>query len=64
MIPSQDEIQAIVEASKLNPEKELGPAENLLLTMSSITELIPRLKLWCFKLDYAQREQVITLLNN
>ncbi|XP_067937019.1 uncharacterized protein [Watersipora subatra] len=59
MIPNQDEVQAIIEATKLTPEKELGAAEHLLITMSSITELIPRLNLWAFKLDYNQREKEI-----
>lgn len=58
MIPTKDEIQSIVEATQQTPDKELGPAESLLLTMSSITELEPRLKLWAFKLDYDSREKV------
>lgn len=59
MIPTQEEVQSIVEATQLNSEKELGAAENLIMTMSSVTELIPRLNLWAFKLDYSQRELVI-----
>lgn len=58
MIPTQEEVQMIIEASQQNSEKELGTAEHLLVTMSSIPELIPRLKLWSFRLDYDQREKV------
>jgi len=58
MIPSQAEIQSIVEATQANPDKELGTAESFLMTMSSIPELLPRLYLWTFKLDCGQREQV------
>lgn len=58
MIPTQEEIQMIVEATQQNSEKELGTAESLLMTMASVTELLPRLKLWTFKLDYDQQEKV------
>ena len=59
MIPSKEEIQMIMEAKQESPDKELGTAECLLLTMSSITELRSRLKIWSFKLDYEQREKVL-----
>ncbi|XP_022710726.1 FH1/FH2 domain-containing protein 3-like, partial [Varroa jacobsoni] len=43
-IPSAEEMNKMVEAQMANPEVPLGNAENLLLTLSSITELEPRLK--------------------
>ncbi|XP_022653292.1 uncharacterized protein LOC111247031 [Varroa destructor] len=52
MIPSAEEMNKIVEAQMANPEVPLGNAENFLLTLSSITELEPRLRLWAFVLDY------------
>lgn len=58
MIPTTEEIDLIVAGSQENPDKELGTAENLLLTMSSIPEIKARLNLWSFKLDYDLREQV------
>lgn len=41
-----------------NPETPLGSAEQFLLTLSSISELTARLKLWAFKLDYDNLERV------
>lgn len=39
-----------------NPELPLGSAEQFLLTLSSISELAARLKLWAFKLDFENSE--------
>ena len=43
-----------------NPDIPLGTAEQCLLALSSINELVPRLHLWVFKLDYDQLERVRT----
>lgn len=43
----------------LNPELPLGSAEQFLLTLSSISELGARLKLWAFKLDFENIEKEI-----
>ncbi|XP_060637400.2 FH1/FH2 domain-containing protein 3 isoform X7 [Anolis sagrei] len=52
MIPTEEEKQKIQEAQLANPDTPLGTAEQFLLTLSSITELTPRLQLWAFKMDY------------
>ncbi|KAG8139679.1 hypothetical protein E2320_002443, partial [Naja naja] len=52
MIPTEEEKQKIQEAQLANPDIPLGTAEQFLLTLSSITELTPRLQLWAFKMDY------------
>ena len=41
-----------------NPDVPLGSAEQFLLTLTSVNELVPRLHLWAFKLDYDQLERV------
>lgn len=58
MIPTEEEKQKIIDAQVANPELPLGNAEQLLLIMSSISELGPRLQLWAFKLDYDSNEKV------
>lgn len=58
MVPTDEERQKIVEAQVQNPDIPLGNAEQLLLTMSSISELEARLQLWAFKLDYDTNEKV------
>lgn len=52
MLPSEEERGKIQEAQIINPELPLGSAEQFLLTLSSISELAARLKLWAFKLDF------------
>ncbi|XP_074844118.1 FH1/FH2 domain-containing protein 3 isoform X4 [Carettochelys insculpta] len=52
MIPTEEEKQKIQEAQMANPDVPLGSAEQFLLTLSSISELSPRLQLWAFKMDY------------
>lgn len=59
MIPTEEEKQKIQEAQLANPDIPLGSAEQFLLTLSSITELSPRLQLWAFKMDYELVEKVI-----
>lgn len=52
MLPTEEERGKIQEAQIVNPELPLGSAEQFLLTLSSISELSARLKLWAFKLDF------------
>ncbi|XP_032093661.1 FH1/FH2 domain-containing protein 3 [Thamnophis elegans] len=59
MIPTEEEKQKIQEAQLANPDIPLGTAEQFLLTLSSITELTPRLQLWAFKMDYELVEKEI-----
>ncbi|XP_044303236.1 FH1/FH2 domain-containing protein 3 isoform X12 [Varanus komodoensis] len=59
MIPTEEEKQKIQEAQLANPDMPLGSAEQFLLTLSSITELSPRLQLWAFKLDYELVEKEV-----
>lgn len=59
MLPSEEEKTRIQEAQMVNPDIPLGTAEQFLLTLSSISELSSRLKLWAFKLDYEQMEKVM-----
>lgn len=56
MLPTDEERGKIQEAQVLNPELPLGSAEQFLSTLSSISELAARLKLWAFKLDFENSE--------
>ena len=58
MIPTEEKKAKILEAQMENPDILLGSAEQFLLTLSSISELRPRLTLWAFKLDYEGIEAV------
>ena len=44
---------------ELNPELPLGTAEQFLITLSSITGLEARLRLWAFKMDFEVLEKEI-----
>lgn len=59
MLPTDEERVKIQDAQMLSPELPLGNAEQFLLTLSSISELSSRLKLWAFKLDYEVSEKEI-----
>ncbi|XP_059614481.1 FH1/FH2 domain-containing protein 3 isoform X3 [Phlebotomus argentipes] len=59
MLPTEEERGKIQEAQMINPELPLGNAEQFLLTLSSISELAARLKLWAFKLDFEISEKEI-----
>ncbi|XP_065341826.1 uncharacterized protein Fhos isoform X3 [Cloeon dipterum] len=59
MLPTEDERNRIQEAQVAHPDIPLGNAEQFLLTLTSITELSARLKLWAFKLDYENIEKEI-----
>ena len=60
MIPTDEEKAKILEAQLANPDIPLGTAEQFLLTLSSISELYARLKVWLFKLEYESIEMVRT----
>ena len=59
MLPTDEERGKIQEAQMLSPELPLGSAEQFLLTLSSISELSARLKLWAFRLDFENIEKEI-----
>jgi type II secretory pathway pseudopilin PulG len=52
MMPTEEEKTKILEAQMASPDTPLGPAENFLLMVGSISELNARLRLWAFTLDY------------
>lgn len=51
------------EAQMANPDVPLGTAEQFLLSLASISALIPRLQLWAFKLNYEALEKVCLSLS-
>merc|ERR1711892_244439 len=59
MLPSEEEVARIEEAQELNPELPLGTAEQFLITLSSISGLEARLRLWAFKMDFEVLEKEI-----
>jgi len=59
MLPSEEEVSKIEEAQELNPELPLGTAEQFLITLSSISGLEARLRLWAFKMDFEVLEKEI-----
>ncbi|XP_025160810.1 FH1/FH2 domain-containing protein 3 isoform X1 [Harpegnathos saltator] len=59
MLPTKEEKSRIQEAQAANPDLPLGSAEQFLLTLTSISELPARLKLWAFKLDFENSEKEI-----
>lgn len=61
MLPTEEERGKIQEAQMITPELPLGSAEQFLLTLSSISELSARLKLWAFKLDFESSEVCLAL---
>lgn len=60
MLPSEEEVSRIEEAQELQPDIPLGTAEQFLLTLSSISGLEARLRLWAFKMDFEVLEREIT----
>ena len=57
LMPCEEEITAIKDAQKENPEDiPLGTAEQFLLLLNSISGLEFRLKLWAFKVDFKAME--------
>ncbi|XP_013788199.1 FH1/FH2 domain-containing protein 3-like [Limulus polyphemus] len=59
MMPTEDEKNKIMEAQMNNPDVPLGTAEQFLLTLSSISELEARLRLWAFRIDYETLEKEV-----
>nr|XP_046910731.1 FH1/FH2 domain-containing protein 3-like isoform X5 [Dermatophagoides farinae] len=59
MMPTEEEKNKIMEAEMNNPDIPLGQAESFLMTLSSITALEARLRLWAFRLDYEQMEREV-----
>ena len=59
MLPTEEEKNKILESQMANPGIPLGNAEQFLLSLSSISELEARLKLWAFKLDYEGNESEV-----
>merc|ERR1719300_1402929 len=59
MLPSEEEVAKIEEAQEHNPELPLGTAEQFLITLSSISGLEARLRLWAFKIDFEDLEKEI-----
>ena len=59
MLPSEEEVSRIEEAQEINPELPLGTAEQFLITLSSISGLEARLRLWAFKIDFEDLEKEI-----
>eukprot|EP00090_Calanus_glacialis_P046943 TRINITY_DN9471_c0_g1_i2.p1 TRINITY_DN9471_c0_g1~~TRINITY_DN9471_c0_g1_i2.p1 ORF type:complete len:1990 (-),score=532.71 TRINITY_DN9471_c0_g1_i2:402-6158(-) len=59
MLPSEEEVSKIEEAQEVNPELPLGTAEQFLITLSSISGLEARLRLWAFKMDFEVLEKEI-----
>jgi len=60
MVPTEEESLRLLEAQKAQPELPLGNAEQIISTMSSISELKARLQLWAFKMDYDNLEQEVS----
>ncbi|XP_035213596.1 FH1/FH2 domain-containing protein 3-like, partial [Stegodyphus dumicola] len=59
MMPTEEEKNKIMQAQQANPDIPLGSAEQVLLTLASISELEARLKLWAFRLDYETMEKEV-----
>ncbi|XP_059210690.1 FH1/FH2 domain-containing protein 1 isoform X2 [Centropristis striata] len=59
MTPTEEEKKMIQEAQLEQPDLPLGPAEQFLFSLASISGLTPRLQLWAFKLNYEALEKEI-----
>lgn len=64
MVPTEEEKLKMQEAQMANPDVPLGTAEQFLLSLASISALIPRLQLWAFKLNYEALEKVCLSLSH
>ena len=58
-MPTEDEIQAITEARKNDPDIPLGTAEEFLYALSNVPQLVSRLRLWRFMYSFQVFEEVI-----
>merc|ERR1712038_2018468 len=59
LTPSEEEISAIKDGQRDNPDLPLGSAEQFLLLLDSISGLDCKLKLWAFKMDFKAMEKDI-----
>lgn len=59
MLPSEEEISRIQEATEAQPDIPLGTAEQFLLTLASISGLEARLRLWAFKMEFESTEKEV-----
>ena len=57
-MPTEDEIQSIIEARKNDPDLPLGTAEEFLYTLSNVPQLESRLRLWKFNYSFRAFEEV------
>lgn len=58
MAPTEEEIDMIRDAQRASPDTPLGSAEDFLMMLASVGALEARLKLWIFKIDYDNQEEV------
>jgi hypothetical protein len=59
MLPTEEETVRIQEAQEVQPDIPLGTAEQFLLTLSSISGLEARLRLWAFKMEMEAVEKEV-----
>ena len=59
MLPTEEETLRIQEAQEAQPDIPLGTAEQFLLTLSSISGLEARLRLWSFKMEFEVIEREV-----
>ena len=57
MLPTEEETLRIQEAQEAQPDIPLGTAEQFLLTLSSISGLEARLRIWAFKMEFEAVER-------
>ena len=57
-MPTEDEVQSIIEARKNDPDIPLGTAEEFLYTLSNVPQLESRLRLWKFNYSFRAFEEV------
>lgn len=58
LVPTEEELDLIMEAKAQAPRSPLGPAEQCLLTLGNVPHLSARLQLWAFTLDHDTLERV------
>ena len=59
MLPTEEETLRIQEAQEAQPDIPLGTAEQFLITLSSISGLEARLRLWSFKMEFEVIEREV-----
>jgi len=63
MMPNSQDVELIQNAQAENPDMPLGNAEQFIMLLAEIPNLLERLKLWIFMLDYANVEKVCGFIN-